>query len=376
MTWPPLLFELLECCVNQGASDLHLAANLPPRLRIQGLLEPIPGQPVLSADDLRTLAAPLLGEDQQQWQERGDQDSALTTPNGARFRCNVFRRGGQVGIALRRLEDRFRSLAELGLPESIGELCDLHHGLVLVAGPTGSGKSTTLATLIDRINRNQPVHIVTIEDPIEYVHASRRAMVNQRQIGGDCRDFNTALVAALRQDPDVILVGEIRDQNTIRTAIAASETGHLVFATVHAGDCVGAIERLIAVFPADEQHAVRRQLALVLRAIISQHLVPADGPAGLQAAGNDGLRRRRRVVVAEVLRMNAAIANLISTAKPAQIPSAMELGTADGMQTTEQSLAQLVLADLLSESCATSMARDAGVLREQLTMLRRKLGRR
>lgn len=368
---PPALLTLLERCVAQDASDLHLASGQPPRLRVQGLLEPIPGLTALSDADLAAIAQALLGADQSSWQERGDQDSAVTAPGGTRFRVNVFRRGGSFGIALRRLEERFRSLSDLGLPESLGQLCDQHHGLVLVAGPTGSGKSTTLATLVDRINREQPVHIVTIEDPVEYIHVPQRALVNQRQIGGDCRDFNTALVAALRQDPDVILVGEIRDQNTIRTAIAAAETGHLVFATVHAGDCVGAIERLIGVFSAEEQLAVRRQLALVLRAIVSQHLVPADGTSGWQAPGADGQRRRRRVVVAEVLRVNSAIANLIAAAKPAQIPSAMELGTADGMQTVEVALSRLVLANLLSEGCAMGMARDVNVLREHLAMGRR-----
>ena len=211
----------------------------------------------------------------------GSLDGAFSGPDGVRFRFNLFRRQGQLAIAVRRLEDAFRSLGDLGLPESLYQLCDLPDGLVIVCGPTGAGKSTTLATLLDRVNRTRRCHIVTIEDPIEYLHRPLQSLVNQRQVGGDTSSFNDALVASMRQDPDVILVGEIRDLATIRTAITAAETGHLVFTTVHAGDCAGAVERLVAVFPADEQAGVRRQLSMVMRAIVAQHLLVADGPAGL-----------------------------------------------------------------------------------------------
>jgi len=368
---PEALVRLLAHCTAVGASDLHLGSGQPPRRRLHGVLEAVPGEAEMDEDALRAIALPILGDEQSALRRNGAQDAAVTADDGTRFRANVFRRAGGTCIALRKLEDRFRPLADLGLPDSLYQLCDLHHGLVLVAGPTGSGKSTTLATLIDRINRTRSCHIITIEDPVEYVHQPRKALVNQRQVGADCPDFQAALVSALRQDPDVVLVGEIREQLTIRTAIAAAETGHLVFATVHAGDCVGAIERMIAVFSAEEQVSVRRQLALVLRAIVAQHLVPSDGAAGILPPGPDGLRRRRRVVVAEVLRVNPAIANLIAGAKPGQIPSAMELGGADGMQTGEQALARLVAADLLQEATAVTMARDAGVLREHLVQARR-----
>ena len=196
-----------------------------------------------------------------------------------RFRFNVFRRQGHFAVAFRRLEDRFRTLVELGMPESLYQLSGYPDGLVVVSGPTGSGKSTTLATLLDRINQTRQCHIVTIEDPIEYLHAPKQSLINQRQIGSDVGTFNDALVASLRQDPDVILVGEVRDLATIRTAIGPAETGHLVLTTVHASDCVGAIERLISVFPADEQPGMRKQLSLVLRTIVTQHLLIADGVA-------------------------------------------------------------------------------------------------
>jgi twitching motility protein PilT len=282
-----------------------------------------------------------------------------------------------LAVAIRRLEDSFRSLVSLGFSESLYGLCELSDGLVVVAGPTGAGKSTTLATLLDRINQTRPCHLITIEDPIEYLHKPKRALVNQRQVGSDTSGFYEALVAALREDPDVILVGEIRDLNTIRTAIVAAETGHLVFTTVHAGDCVGTIERLVAVFPADEQDGVRRQLALVLRAVVAQHLLVADGPhaprpaEGANKAGQQ-LARRSRIVTSEVLMVNPAVANLIATGRSNQIYSAMEAGGAAGMQTLEQDLAQLWTAGRISEATAVAMTRNPGILRDRVALIRGK----
>jgi twitching motility protein PilT len=247
-------------------------------------------------------------------------------------------------------------------------------GLVIVAGPTGAGKSTTLATLIDRVNQTRRAHIVTIEDPIEYLHRSSMSLVNQRQVGLDAGGFNDALVASLRQDPDVILVGEIRDLNTIRTAITAAETGHLVFTTVHAGDCVGTIERLVSVFPAEEQHGIRRQLSLVLRAIITQHLVVADGERGLLEPGTDGGARRRRIVVSEVLMATGAVNNLIATGKASQIYSAMESGGAAGMQTLDESLAQLCVGRWITEQTAAVMSRNPAVVRERVARIQAPRG--
>ncbi len=376
-----LLESLLTECVSRDASDLHFAPDQPVYLRVHGVLEPQNERPRIGAEQVKAIAdhlaqlshrPPLTGP--------GSLDGAIGSASGARFRYNIYRRQGQWAIALRRLEERFRELEELGLPDSLYRLCDLSDGLVVVAGPTGSGKSTTLATLLNRINHTRRCHLVTIEDPIEYLHKSAQALVNQRQVGSDTEHFHEAVVAAMRQDPDVILVGEIRDLATIRSAITAAETGHLVFTTVHASDCVGAIERLIAVFPAEEQTGIRRQLAMVLRAIITQHLLVADGPSGAAAgarpavAGRAATPRRSRVVTSEVLISTPAVANLIATEKSAQIYSAMESGTAQGMQTLEQDLARLLVAGYLSEATAMGMARSPNVLRERVGRQQRTRG--
>ncbi len=381
-TTPPsvirLLDALLDECVQRDASDLHFAPELPVYLRIQGLLEPQTDHPRIAAEQIRAIADHLASLSQRPpLQGPGSLDGAVSSSSGTRFRYNIYRRQGKLAIAMRRLEDRFRELAELGLPDSLYRLCELSDGLVLVAGPTGSGKSTTLATLLNRINQTRRCHLVTIEDPIEYLHNSALALVNQRQVGGDTEHFHEAVVAAMRQDPDVILVGEIRDLATIRAAVTAAETGHLVFTTVHASDCVGAIERLIAVFPAEEQAGVRRQVSMVLRAIITQHLLVADGPVATgersarASSGAGAAARRSRVVTSEILVSTPAVANLIATEKSAQIYSAMESGTAQGMQTLEQDLARLMHAGLLSEASAMAMARSPNVLRERAGRLQR-----
>lgn len=373
-----LLETLLRDCVQRDASDLHLAPDLPPYLRLHGVLEPQTDHPRVSGEQIEAIGTHLAAQsDRPPLEGAGSLDGAISAADGTRYRFNVYRRQSKLAIALRRLEDRFRGLSELGLPDSLYRLCDLADGLVLVAGPTGSGKSTTLATLLNRINQTRRCHMVTIEDPIEYLHDSNMALVNQRQVGGDTETFYDAVVASLRQDPDVILVGEIRDLPTIRTAITAAETGHLVFTTVHAGDCVGAIERVISVFPADEQGGIRRQLSMVLRAIIAQHLLVADGPSG--AGGRNGrpadlpadaTKRRSRVIASEILISNPAVANLIASEKSSQIYSAMESGAASGIQTMEQDLARLMVSGLISETTATAMARSPNVLRERVKRLR------
>ena len=365
----PARFQtLLAACMTRDASDLHLAPGQPPMLRQEGQLAAMEGEPTLATADLTALITGLLAKGQIQILERrGDCDGAVTV-NGTRFRYNVFKQSNGVCVAFRRLGEEFRGLRELGFPETLYQLCDLPNGLVLVAGPTGAGKSTTLAALLDRINHSHPYHIITIEDPIEYVHVPVRGMVSQRQVGTDCSDFYEALVAALREDPDVIFVGEIRDLDTIRTAITAAETGHLVFTTVHAGDCAGVIERLVSVFPAGEQDGMRRQLSFVLRAVITQQLLICDGP---RATGrNGGSKRLSRVVASEVLMVNGAVANLIATAKSSQIYSAMEVGGAQGMQTLEQDLARLHVAGYISETTALAFARSPRNLRDRVNHLR------
>jgi twitching motility protein PilT len=362
------LQALLARCTVTGASDLHIASGLPPYWRVDGVVVPSEDEPPLSVAAINALARELTGIDPGELLSRKNStDGAATGPDGTRFRYNVYRRRGALNMAIRRLEDRFRSIAELGLPESLLALCRQNYGLVVVAGPTGSGKSTTLATFIDQINRTRRCHVLTIEDPVEYVHPSRMSLVNQRQLGEDAATFDEALVSALRQDPDVILVGEIRDLPTIRTAISAAETGHLVFTTVHAGDCVGAIERMIGVFPSGEQEGVRKQLSLVLRAVITQHLLVSE------SGGQPGVEcRPRRVLAAEVLTVTPAVANLVAAGKSNLIYSAMESGGAQGMQTMETSLAQLLARGDISQQAVVSLARSPSQVFDRAEKLRRR----
>jgi len=364
------LASLFAECVRRDASDVHLAPGLPPYFRVHGALAAAPGAAPLTPEDVRALSASLLRASGTAGLEtKGAQDGALTAPDGTRFRFNAYRVHGGEAVALRRLEDRFRTLGDLGLPESLYDLCDLADGIALVAGPTGAGKSTTLAALVDRINERRCAHIITIEDPIEYLHAPKRSLVGQRQVGADAATFHDALVSALRQDPDVILVGEVRDLETIRTAIRAAETGHLVLTTVHAGDCVGALERLVSVFPADEQAGIRLQLSLVLRAIVAQHLLPVDGVG--RAARGPGRASRGRVVASEVLLANPAIAHLVASGKSAQVYPAIEGGGRLGMRTLEQDLARLWVEGSISEASALAASRSPAIVRDRAALLRR-----
>lgn len=366
---------LLNECVRLDASDLHLAPEMPPFFRIHGDLIPYDQQPSLTREEVDALCAELL-----RWsgdhglKTTGSQDGALTAAGTTRFRFNVYKRLGGMSAAIRRLEERFRTLGELGLPDSIYQFCDLPDGIVVVAGPTGAGKSTTLAALIDRINRSRRTHIVTIEDPIEYIHVPDLSLVDQRQVGSDASSFNDALVASLREDPDVILVGEVRDLDTIRTAIRAAETGHLVFTTVHAGDCVGTIERLVSVFPADEQAGIRQQLSLVLRAIVTQHLLPRDGALAAEEGGRLG--SRGRVVASEILISTPAVAHLVSSGRSTHIYTAMEGGGRQGMKTLEQDLARLWVDGHVSETTAVSASRNPQIVRDRATTTRRNAGAR
>ena len=364
MTTGKALETLFEMCEESNASDLHLAVGLPPRFRVRGALVAMGDLRVFDAADVEAVAlelgrtaVPLApGEGTERVLEvlirEKTIDGALTSPSGVRYRFNVYRASDECAVALRRLDSRFRPFAELGVPERIGAFSDERDGLFIVTGPTGSGKSTTLATMIDMINHRRDGHIITIEDPIEYIHRSDRCVVHQREVGRDAKGFNDALVEALRQDPDVILVGEVRELETMRTALRAAETGHLVFTTLHAGDCVGAIERLIAVFPPDEQNSARRQLSLVLRGVLAQHLLPQE----------DG----GRVPACELLVNTMASANHIATGHSAQIYSVIETGGNNGMVTLDQSLERLVVSGVVSLRTALSIARYPAQLKQRL----------
>ncbi len=358
------LARIYEVCESLGASDVHLAAGEIPRFRIRGELLPHPSFEALDAEKVDAIAMEMgletlpLGCSDGTERVRlnlmrdGSVDGAISSPGGYRYRFNLYRDSGRTSVALRRLNSEFRSLEQLGLPPQLADFCKMPHGLVVVTGPTGSGKSTTLATLIDCINRERRGHIVTIEDPIEFVHKSRSCLVSQRQIGRDAKSFSSALVEALRQDPDVILVGEVRDLATVRTAITAAETGHLVFATMHAGDCAGAVERLVSVFPSDEQEGVRHQLALALRGIVSQHLLPS------RACG--------RVAAVEVMMNTTAASNLIASGRSAQLYSVIETGSVHGMVSLESSLADLARRGQIDPGTALSLSRNSELLRGRI----------
>ncbi|HEV3478268.1 MAG TPA: type IV pilus twitching motility protein PilT, partial [Gaiellaceae bacterium] len=307
---------LLEQMVAHGASDLHVTVGSPPVLRLRGQLRRVDQLPRLSADDTRQLLYRILSTEQQKQLELNRQiDLSYSMPGVARFRVNIFSQRESLAGAFRLIPDELKTLEELGLPEALYGLCHKPRGLVLVTGPTGSGKSTTLAALIDEINRKRADHIITIEDPIEFLHRHKRCIVNQRELGPDAVSFAEALRAALRQDPDVILLGEMRDLETIATALTAAETGHLVFATLHTQSAPGTIDRIIDVFPAEQQEQVRIQIASSLQGVVTQALLPtADGMG--------------RVPALEILYPDDAVRNLIRQGKVEQIYSVMQTNTA------------------------------------------------
>jgi twitching motility protein PilT len=346
--------QLLERMVELNASDLHLTAGSPPVVRLRGKLERLGDAPRLTPDLTQELLYRILSTDQQKHLEINRQiDFSHSIPGVARFRVNVYWQRESLAAAFRLIPTQLKTLEELGLPPSLHELADQPRGLILVTGPTGSGKSTTLASLIDEINRNRSDHIMTIEDPIEFLHQHKRCIVNQREIGPDATGFADALRAALRQDPDVILVGEMRDRETIGTALTAAETGHLVFATLHTQSAPQTIDRIIDVFPAEQQAQVRTQLAGTLQGIITQALLPT-------ADGNG------RVAALEILLLDDAVRNVIRQAKIEQVYSYMQTGTRRGMQTMEQSLADLVMRNVVTynEALGRSSRKDelVGVL--------------
>ncbi|MCB0977114.1 MAG: PilT/PilU family type 4a pilus ATPase [Acidimicrobiales bacterium] len=324
------LSRLFDRTIELGASDLHLAAGQPPCVRVIGELIRMPDEPVLSAARVRELVYSILSQRQQQrFEEVHELDTSHAHGTRTRFRVNVFVQRNAVGAAFRVIPYEVVPFEHLGMPEIVRGFANFPRGLVLVTGPTGSGKSTTLASLVNIVNETRRCHIITIEDPIEFVHHSKMALVNQREVGGDTNSFGQALTSAMRQDPDVILVGEMRDLETISTAITAAETGHLVYATLHTQDAAQTVDRIIDVFPGEQQSQVRIQLANSLQAVVTQQLVPtADG--------------RSRAVASEILVSNTAVRALIRDGKIHQIHNAMMQGKRNGMQLMNDSLADLV----------------------------------
>jgi twitching motility protein PilT len=348
------LQQLLKTMVEQGATDLHITTNSPPVIRIDGLLVPLQ-MPPLGAAETKALSYSVMTDQQKhRFEDHLELDFSFGMKNLARFRCNVFNQRGAVSAAFRTIPWEIRSFRELGLPESIPKLAERPRGLVLITGPTGSGKSTTLASLLDKINRERQAHIVTIEDPIEYLHSHKRCIVNQRELGADTKSFPNALRSALRQDPDVVLIGEMRDLETIECALQIAETGHLTFATLHTNSAAQTINRIIDVFPANQQPQVRSQLSLVLEGIVCQTLLPKAGGNG-------------RVVAMEILVPNSAIRNLIREDKIHQIYSMMQAGQArHGMQTFNQSLATLYFRRQIALQTAMSASSNPDELREMI----------
>jgi twitching motility protein PilT len=341
--------DLLLMMVQKRASDLHLTSGTPPMLRIDGQITTTPFEK-MTPDVCQRLIYSLLTDQQRQvFEAKSELDLSFGIKGVGRVRMNVFRQRGSVGAALRSIPSSFMTFEELGLPEVVHEIVAKPRGLVLVTGPTGSGKSTTLASMIDHLNENQNGHIITIEDPIEYIHHHKKCIVNQREVGQDTTSFPSALKYVLRQDPDIILIGEMRDLETIGAAITIAETGHLVFATLHTNDAKSTVSRIIDVFPAHQQSQVRNQLSMVLRAVFTQNLVPHISGTG-------------RVLASEVLVVTPAIENLIREDKVEQIPMLMQTGGKFGMQTFNQSLADLVTKKKIALKLAVELSNDPSEL--------------
>ncbi len=333
------LRALLDEMIKRGASDLHLTVGDRPKLRVDGQLTDSSVDAVLRPKDTMALGYSVLTEQQKKRFEQEDElDFSFSIENVSRFRANLFKQRGSIGCAIRQIPFEIKSFEELGVPPIVAKLAEKPRGLVLVTGPTGSGKSTTLASMVDKINTERCGHIMTIEDPIEFVHFHKGCLVNQREVGSDTRSFPTALKYVLRQDPDVILIGEMRDLETIQAALTIAETGHLAFATLHTNSAAESINRVIDVFPGHQQEQVRAQLAFVLEGVVTQTLLPKASGKG-------------RVVAIEILVATPAIRALIREEKVHQIYSAMQAGKKFGMQTLNDSLYQLYVRQVTLEEC-------------------------
>jgi pilus retraction protein PilT len=351
MTQTSALDRLIETAALAGASDIHLTAGQVPLMRVDGDLVAVPGhsEPT-SAVWVESAVLGFMSPDQSdQFYAAGEVDLSYAVPEVGRLRVNVFRQAGEVAAALRLIPNRVFSLEELGAPAIARDLALRPRGLVLVTGPTGSGKSTTLTAMVDIINRTRPAHIVTIEDPIEFTHRSRRSLVHQREIGSDTASFAEALRRVLRQDPDVILIGELRDRESIATALSAAETGHLVLSTLHTQGAAKSINRIVDVFPSHQQDQIRTQLGDTLQGIISQTLLPVAQDSG-------------RTIATEVLVNTPAVANMIREGQVAQLSSAMQAGAGLGMHTLDQDLKRLVENGTVAAHVARAMAADPQTL--------------
>ena len=344
------LSDYLLDAIDRGASDLHITAGLPPMVRVKGEVEPLE-YPPLTPNATRELIYDILSNDQRQRLENEwELDFSYSVPHTARFRVNVYFQKGSLGAAFRAIPHEIKSLSELGLPKAVEDMTERPRGLVLVTGPTGSGKSTTLAAMIDRINETRHEHIMSVEDPIEFLHNHKKCIVNQREVNQDTKSFAQALKHVLRQDPDVILVGEMRDLETISLAVTAAETGHLVFGTLHTQDAPQTVDRIIDVFPPHQQHQVRAQLANAMQGIITQTLIRRRDGSG-------------RVVACEVLIPTPGVRNLIREAKNHQLYSAMQTGGKFGMQTMDAALVDLVRKGSISQQEAEKRASNPEELR-------------
>ncbi len=349
------LHQLLKAMVEKGASDLHVTTGSPPQLRIDGKLVPLKTPPLSPVETKQLCYSILTDAQKHRFEEENELDLSFGVKGLSRFRANVFMQRGAVAGAFRTIPFKILTFAELGLPPVVAELAKKPRGLVLVTGPTGSGKSTTLASIIDKINTDRHEHIVTIEDPIEYLHPHKNCLVNQREVGADTGSFKKALKYILRQDPDVVLIGEMRDLETVEAALVISETGHLAFATLHTNSAVQTINRILDVFPPYQQPQVRAQLSFVLEGVLTQNLLPRAGGPG-------------RVLIIEVMVPNPAIRNLIREDKVHQVYSQMQVGQSKfGMQTFNQSLAAAVAKRLIALDEAMARSSDQDELKNLLS---------
>lgn len=338
--------ELLTKMIKLGGSDMHIVAGLPPMVRVHGSMEPLPGYKDLVSAETQEIIYTVMNEEQvAEFESEKECDLSFGIDGLSRFRLNVFRDRGSVAAAFRAIPFEILSFQDLGLPRIVADFAQRPTGLVLVCGPTGSGKSTTLASIIDFINRNRAEHIITIEDPIEYLHSHGRCVISQREVHADTKSFGAALRRILRQDPDVILIGEMRDQETIMAALTVAETGHLALATLHTNDALQTINRIIDVFPAAQQAQVRTQLSFVLEGVVVQQLLPRSDGMG-------------RVLAMEIMAPNPAIRSLIRAEKLQQIPSMIEIGASEGMMTMNQSLFRLVRRNVISVDVALRRSSD------------------